>query len=83
MSVQNHQLWADGSVLIIKLIFFRSHNFDTVQRQSNKPKRKSGIISSFGKPAEGAEGAKAFHEANEEKIMSYRRCGLNDEDLLY
>ena len=80
MSVQNHQLWADGSVLIIKLIFFRSHHFDTVQRLSGKPKRKSGIISSFGKPAEGA---RAFHKANEEKIMSHRRCGLNDEDLLY
>jgi hypothetical protein len=50
---------------------------------SNKPKRKSGIISSFGKPAKGAEGARAYHEANEEKIMSYRRCGLNDEAFLY
>jgi hypothetical protein len=57
--------------LIIKLIFFRSHHFDTVQRLSNKPKRKSGIISSFGKPAKGAEGARAFHKANEEKIMSH------------
>jgi hypothetical protein len=38
-------------------------------------------MSSFGKPTKGAEGARAFHEANEEKIMSHRRCGLNDEDL--
>ena len=40
-------------------------------------------MSSFGKPTKGAEGARAFYEANEEKIMSHKRCGLNDEDLLY
>jgi hypothetical protein len=45
-----------------------------VQRLSNKPKRKSGIISSFGKLAKGAEGARAFQKTNEENIMSHRRC---------
>jgi hypothetical protein len=41
------------------------------------------LISSFGKLAKGAEGARAFQKTNEENIMSHRRCGLNDEDLLW
>ena len=46
------------------------------------PKRKSGTISEFGKPARGAEGARTFHKFNEEKIMPHRRSGIMDEDLI-
>ena len=69
--------------MVYVLVSSTSNQCLFVHRLSNKPKRKFGIISSFGKPAKGVEGARAFHEANEENIMSHRRCGLNDEDLLY
>lgn len=59
----------------------RSHNFDTPGRKKANPKRKSGVISSFGVPGRGAEGARLHHKNNEEKILSHRRFGIPEADV--
>ncbi|CAC5369864.1 unnamed protein product [Mytilus coruscus] len=65
-----------------RIIEVRSHHFDLESRRTKNPKRKSGTISDFGKPARGAEGARAFHKFNEEKILPHRRFGIPDEDFI-
>ena len=58
---------------------FRTHSFD---KRKSGHKSSEGGISSFGLPGKGAEGVRAFHRTNEEKILPHTRLGLSDTDIL-
>ncbi|XP_071139869.1 uncharacterized protein [Mytilus edulis] len=58
-----------------------SHFFDKMERKSSCLNRKKGIISEFGAPGRGAEGARLYHRTNEERILAHKRFGLKDDDL--
>ena len=61
--------------------YFSAHNFDQKIRASSKIKRKSGVISDYRLPSPGAQGIRAFHKVNEEKILPHRRAGITDKEL--
>ena len=60
---------------------FRPHEFDCQAQRKAKPKRKSGQLSSYGAPSKGAEGVRANHKMNENKLLAHRHLGLLDSEL--
>lgn len=65
-----------------KCIYAKSPFFDAEARKNSKPKRKCGVITKFGKPGRGAEGARSYHGSNRKRYCRIDVFGLLDNELL-
>ena len=68
-------------MILLTLLFNRTHEFDKPKHRQAQPKRKSGGVSDLDVPGRGAEGYRPYHKFNEEKCLAHRRSEIPDEQI--